>query len=157
MDVQDADHSDEDSDYNPEEDGSKDNESVHEAEGEKLTTISLKRKRQAESLWQEMKELDVKQTTLKLQKAFTTVKAGGLTQLKKKKNGRAEKILASIFGKKQAGKIVKGSDGFSMATSNGDATISAESISDAIKESVQRVQKKQKIVETRKFAGKEIT
>lgn len=140
MDVDDD--SDNDSDYAPEKD--KDNaEIVDESNGEKsLVDMSASRKRKSNTLWEEMQSEEIKFND------FVAKKRPAVKSVAKSK--KTQDILASIFGSKVARKLV------TTAHEDCSATSAEVDVKALIKDSVNKIVKKQKVTEVRKFAGGEI-
>jgi hypothetical protein len=153
-DVDDDDYdSDADSDYNPD----KDPDAVHDEDEidnkddgmKQLSTITFSRKRKVDDLWAQMQEDEAGSSKPKI--VTGTSSGNGQKKAKKtKQQAKALDILSTIFGKGQSKKILNG-------VSNGEAGSSAVDIKELARESVKRLAKKEKVTETRKFAGQEIT
>ena len=143
MDVADDD-SDNDSDYVPGADDEE--EEVDNNENDKtITDIPFSRKRKANELWEEL-QLEDKQT---LEKALAKAVHAPKPENVAKKSTANQKILASIFGKSVAKSIA------SNAVAKEGA--SSEDIKKRLKASVESIQRKTTVTETRKFAGESIS
>jgi hypothetical protein len=146
------DDSDNDSDYNPAEDKTNlDNDENDNDNEKKIGDISFSRKRKSNSLWDEMQE-EEKVTLAKTSAKVSSLAASKPKVKKSKKNVKNEQILAQIFGKSVAKKLAVNS----ILNDNPEDQQSSETIKALAKESVSKLQKKHKVVETRKFAGTEI-
>lgn len=149
-----------DSDYDPSKDktdkGSDcDDEDTHViAKVRELKDISFSKKRQVDSIWDEMNAADKTETQQRLEKVRRQPASKGSTS--KNKSSKAEKMLAGIFGKSQASLIIGSSSGTGGRRSCSDEA-GGESLKETIQKSVQSLQKRQKVNETRKFAGQNIT
>mmetsp|Transcript_25401 Transcript_25401/g.42356 ORF Transcript_25401/g.42356 Transcript_25401/m.42356 type:complete len:280 (+) Transcript_25401:37-876(+) len=157
MDLQDD--SDQDSDYEPPPEVA---EEVDEAQEKKLVGLSRGSKRKVNALWEQMMGEEQLYTQEKMQKSINFN-----SKQSKKKNKRVrsenEAILASIFGKKEARKLIGGKASSSRADLKeandiDDATgkVDTGDLKARVKASMKNVQKKTTITETRKFAGQEI-
>ena len=154
----DDDDSENDSDYNPDNDPDRDLEDHDDNVKQLDDVMNFSRKRKVDSLWESMVEEDRQSTSTKMGNVNRMVATGVNSlklgaQKKEKKLKKNQDLLASIFGKSDAKKIVKkaiASPQFEEVPMNN------EDIKKVIEESVKKVQKKTKIVEVRKFAGREI-
>jgi hypothetical protein len=146
------DDSENDSDYDP---GAEKDENSGadepEEEEKQLIGMSFSRKRNVDSLWEEMQQQDSKHIQERLSKVPKISKATNEKKAKKQ-DAKVKDILATIFGSKQTKQIIKG-----VSKGHGLDEESAASIREAARESVKKIQKKETVVETRKFAGEVIT
>ena len=150
---------DSDSDYDPCKDKEKDNGSDCDEDHpviqkvSELKDMSFSRKRQVNSIWDEMNAMDKTETQQRLEKLKHQRSVGSNVSVKKK--SKAEKVLAGIFGKTQAS-LIAGSSSSSQSSSC-KMNCDESSLKETIQKSVQSIQKRQKVNETRKFAGQEIS
>lgn len=143
----DDDDSENDSDYVPGAEEEKDMED--EGDGErKLVGLSKAAKRRVTALWLEMQEEDRKYTEAMMMKSIN-YEANRQPQSEQKRVEN-EVILSSIFGKVVGKRLAS-----FQATPEDEYC--KEDIKKRALESVQKVAKRRKITETRKFAGKEIS
>lgn len=140
------DDSENDSDYDPGADESKDVEQDEEETG--LVGLSRASKRRVEALWLEMVEEDRKSTEAIMMKSINYL-ANRAPKLESVRIEN-ERILSDIFGKKVGKRLAA-----YQATPEDE--YDAKDIKKRALESVQKVQKRQKVTETRKFAGQEIS
>lgn len=145
MDVLDDD-SENDSDYDPGAEETKDTEEETEEKG--LVGLSRASKRKVDALWLEMVEEDRKSTESIMMKSINYL-ANRAPQLEKVRMAN-EIILSNIFGKKIGKRLAS-----YQATPEDE--YDAQDIKKRALESVQKVRKRQKITETRRFAGQEIS
>jgi hypothetical protein len=145
MDVLDDD-SENDSDYDPGAEETKDTEEETEEKG--LVGLSRASKRKVDALWLEMVEEDRKSTESIMMKSINYL-ANRAPQLEKVRVAN-EIILSNIFGKKIGKRLAS-----YQATPEDE--YDAQDIKKRALESVQKVRKRQKITETRRFAGQEIS
>ena len=146
--------SDADSDYNPD----KDPDAVHDEDEidnkddgmKQLSTMTFSRKRKVDDMWAQMQEDDAVSSKPKVVIGGGSSGDGQKKAKKSKQQAKALDILSSIFGKGQSKKILKG-------VSNDDACTGSVDIKELARASVKKLAKKEKITETRKFAGQEIT
>lgn len=146
MDVDDDD-SENDSDYVP---GAEEEKDFEEEEGgeRRLVGLSKAAKRRVNALWLEMVEEDRKNTEAVMMKSIN-YEANRKPQSEQKRVAN-EIILSSIFGK-QIGKRL------AAFQATPEDEYCKEDIKKRALESVQKVAKRRKITETRKFAGQEIS
>lgn len=113
--------------------------------------ISATRKRKANEAYNALLQEDQRnlESTLNKAKLSTSGSSEKKPSMKQMKN---EAVLASIFGKNAAKKLLKTSS-FVHRNSNDNNDLNTKEM---ITAAVKKIQKKQKIVETRKFAGQEI-
>ena len=150
------DDSENDSDYNPLED--KDAQASEEEDNtnndvKQLSTITYSRKRKVDDMWSQMQEEAAAATKPKAARMVSSsLSTGGEpSNKKKKKQTKALDILSSIFGKGQSMKLLNG------VCSDGAMDSDTVDIKELARESVKKLVKKEKVTETRKFAGQEIT
>ena len=149
------DDSENDSDYNPleDKDAHASDEEDKNDDVKQLSTITYSRKRKVEDMWSQMQEEAAASTKPKAARLVSSsLTAGGEpSKKKKKKQTKAVDILSSIFGKGQSKKLLNGVCGDG-ATDSGTVDIK-----ELARESVKKLVKKEKVTETRKFAGQEVT
>ena len=132
-------------------------------------------KRKISALWEELKteeSLYVKTLMDKALKRSGPVTDSNTTRIKKKGKRKGkdfarkhnEAILVSIFGRSEATKIAPQIDNIELAATAAageeeeeEEEDSSEAVRQAAKESVKKIKKKVTVLETRKFAGEEIT
>lgn len=149
------DDSENDSDYNPNDEPGE----VSDGEKEEVSLLqgfSSSRKRKVNELWDSMVTEDTAAVSALMKKSNgSTARSSNISSstTKKKVNRlkRNEDILASIFGKCQAKNIVRKSK----IEEDKPATSSAE-LKSQIEASLQKIQRRTKVTEVRKFAGKDI-
>ena len=144
MDLADDD-SENDSDYVPGADGDDEIEDTNEDNNKTITDISFSRKRKAKELWEELQQEDRATIDKALRKAVHVVKPPSA-----KKADANQKLLANIFGSTVAKSI-------SSKVTTKESKANSEDIKKRIRESVENIQKKTTITETRKFAGESIS
>ena len=145
MDVIDDD-SENDSDYMP---GAEEEKDEEEQESEKLLTgLTKSSRRRVDAIWQEMQEEDRRSVETIMMKSinYLTNRAAQSAEVRQVN----EVILSSIFGKRVGKRLAS-----YQATPEDE--YNPEDIKKRALASVQKVQKKQKITEIRKFAGQEIS
>lgn len=186
----DDDDSSDDSDYDPNADGDDDDDD-HIEGGEEdaiVPEISVGRLKKADEAWRDMVDEDVRSVSEIMAKAVNHEQKYGSSSSRSRKGGlkdesaaaarraksaiRKESIIAQIFGKKVARKMIHGvqvrrhsaagsidggNNSSNSSNSNGKSNNNDDDgVRDRIKESVKKIMKKTKVVETKKFAGKEI-
>ena len=149
----DSDSDSSDSDYDPNVANSvieSTNNCDRENDNYTLKDISYTRKRKANLLWDEMNAIDKKELEEKLMRVK---KIKPSTTIKRSTCKKAKLILDGIFGKSQSAVILQKVSSISNSTDD----ISSVSIKEAIKKTIKSLPKIQKVNETRKFAGQNIT
>lgn len=143
MDVDDD--SDNDSDYVP---GAEEEKSVEGTEEQILKPLSKSSRKKVEAIWQEMQEEDRKSVEAVMMKSLNYLanRAPRSSEVRRAN----EVILSTIFGKKIGKRLAS-------IQAVPEEEYNHQNIKKRALESVQQVQKRQKITETRKFAGQEIT
>ena len=145
MDVIDDD-SENDSDYMP---GAEEEKDEEEQESEKvLTGLTKSSRRRVDAIWQEMQEEDRRSVEAIMIKSINYL-ANRAAQSAEVRQAN-EVILSSILGKRVGKRLAS-----YQATPEDE--YNPEDIKKRALASVQKVQKKQKITEIRKFAGQEIS
>ena len=145
MDVIDDD-SENDSDYMP---GAEEEKDEEEQESEKvLTGLTKSSRRRVDAIWQEMQEEDRRSVEAIMIKSINYL-ANRAAQSAEVRQAN-EVILSNIFGKRVGKRLAS-----YQATPEDE--YNPEDIKKRALASVQKVQKKQKITEIRKFAGQEIS
>lgn len=153
----DDDSDSDDSDYDP----TKDKEHLSDVDDtisssktgiqSELKEMSYSRKRQFDAIWNEMNALEETETQKRMSTAKRHQPSSSSDPRTFKKSSKAKAILAGIFGKSQAALLV-GTSRVVDQTPADDALLK-----DTVRKSVQSLQKRQKVEETRKFAGQSIT
>lgn len=144
MDVDDD--SDNDSDYMP---GADEEKSVEEDdEKQVLKPMNKVSRRKVEAIWLEMQEEDRKSVEAIMVKSINYI--ANRAPVSTEKRVENEIILSKIFGKR-VGKRLAAYQAVPEEEHN------PQNIKKRALESVQQVQKRQKVTETRRFAGQEIT
>lgn len=138
------DDSENDSDYEPGAEGEEEEAENNESE-KTINDISFSRKRKANALWEELQQEDKSS----LEKALARAVHAPKPESASKKANANQKILASIFGKSVAKSI--SSKAVSLESAEG------EDIKKRLRESVENIQRKTTVTETRKFAGESIS
>lgn len=137
------DDSENDSDYQPGADD--DEEEVDNNENEKtISDISFSRKRKANALWEELQQEDKATVEKALAKAIRSK-----NESTPKNSSANQKILAGIFGNSVAKSIA--------SKTGSKESASSEDIKKRLRESVESIQRKTTVTETRKFAGESIS
>jgi hypothetical protein len=153
----DDDDSSNDSDYNPNEDPDRsvDGDDDNDLKTSTIQTISTKRKREAELIWNEMNQLDEQETKEKMKNSLHQLGVDSKKSLHCRKkvfaSSRFKAMLQLIFGGNQ--------NDIKTASKESDAyhcESMSMSVKAAIEEAVAKVSKKVKTTEVKKFAGKEI-
>lgn len=149
MDVED--YSENDSDYNPVNDNTDDIQEINSENKleKKLTNLSKTSKRNVEIIWNVMQEEDKLYIEMKMKRSINYIKHN--YEINNDTRIKNEIILSNIFGKKVAKKLS------SFHIIPREETINTVDIRKRALESVDKIVKKRKITETRKFAGQEIT
>ena len=160
MDVEDDESCD--SDYDPTKDAEADVDEEDGKQGEKgIQNITFMRRRAAADIWEQINAEDVVFRQGKVENSYKTsssskpsekgkAKKSDKSNLKEAKRAKkAQKMLAGIFVGKVARKLVGGA--VKTVKKEKDAALAERA-----KQSAKAVQKKEKIVETKKFAGREI-
>lgn len=159
-----------DSDYDPTKDTTRDkddsdNENDKKPQDEILKDISYLRKRKANDLWEELNASDRADTEAQIGKSrrFGFAKKTGdgtekkNTRKKKANSAKVKSVLAGIFGNTQATTLIEKTETSSSSGGGGRGEkASSEEMKEAIRQSVKLVQKKQKVEETKKFAGQNV-
>lgn len=140
------DDSENDSDYDP---GADETKSVEEESGDQvLVGLSRASRRKVDALWLEMVEEDRKSTEAIMMKSINYL-ANRAPKLESVRVAN-EIILSNIFGKKIGKRLAS-------YQASPEDEYDAQDIKKRALESVQKVQKRQKVTETRRFAGQEIS
>lgn len=146
MDVVDDD-SENDSDYVP---GAEDEKSIEgQEEAQVLKPLSKSSRKRVDAIWQQMQEEDRKSVEAVMMKSINYL--ANRSPLSQEVRQANEVILAGIFGKRVGKRLA------SVQAAPEEEGLSAQEIKKRALESVQQVRKRQKVTETRKFAGQEIT
>ena len=146
MDLIDDDDSENDSDYNP--DADEDKEEEEEVLEKKLVGLSGSSRRRVDLIWQQMQEEDRRSTEAVMKRSMNYL--ANRAPVEEHRRIVNEVILSNIFGKRVGKRLAS-----FQATPEDE--YNEEDIKKRARESVQQVQKKRKITETRKFAGQEIS
>ena len=147
--INDDDDSENDSDYNPDNDAEASDDGGVGEEVKGVSKISFRRKTKMDTIWDEMKALDEKETRDRMSKAFKHVSIPEKMTRKRKHAAQFDLMLRSIFGGEQAkSQSKRGDENLASLDPN---TIKAEA-----EMAVKQLRKKVKVAEVRKFAGQEI-
>lgn len=140
------DDSENDSDYVP---GAEEEKSIEgKEETQLLKPLSKSSRKRVEAIWLEMQEEDRKSVEAVMLKSINYL--ANRAPLSVEVRHANEVILANIFGKRVGKRLAS-------FQSVPDEELGAQDIKKRALESVQQVRKRQKVTETRKFAGQEIT
>ena len=154
-----------DSDYDPTKDTTRgkddsDDEGDTKPKDEVLKDISYLRKRKANDLWDELNASDRADTEAVMSKSklgLGNIKDNKSNKKKKRNFAKVKSVLAGIFGNTQAITLIdKTKTSSTSSGGKGGGEASSEKLKEAIRQSVKSVQKKQKVEETRKFAGQNV-
>ncbi len=157
---QENDSDDSDSDYDPAQETEVVEEGLEVDESKTtLSGIGFKRKRVAEDTWKSMLQDDEKKETKKnVLRPLSDVTISKIYNANEEKKGHKEKVssqlndmMAMIFGSKKKTENTKNKK--ASTESNSEHSIS---VKDILKDSVKSLKKKEKVIDTRKFAGQEI-
>lgn len=157
---QENDSDDSDSDYDPAQETEVVEEGLEVDESKTtLSGIGFKRKRVAEDTWKSMLQDDEKKETKKnVLRPLSDVTISKIYNANEEKKGHKEKVssqlndmMAMIFGSKKKTENAKNKK--ASTESNSEHSIS---VKDILKDSVKSLKKKEKVIDTRKFAGQEI-
>jgi len=158
--TQKEDSDDSDSDYDPAQETEIAEEGLDEdASKTTLSSIGFKRRRVAEDAWKMMLEDDnkkeTKQNVLRPMSDVTISKIyhanEGKVGQKQKVSSQLNDMMAMIFGSKRNTETIKSKK--SSVVENSELS---SSLKDILKDSVKTLKKKEKVIDTRKFAGQEI-
>ena len=154
------DSDDSDSDYDPAQETEVVEEGLEEDESKTtLSGIGFKRKRVAEDIWKTMLQDDEKRETKKnILRPMSDVTIAKIYNANEEKKGQKEKVssqlsdmMTMIFGSKK-----KTETAVSKKSRIKSDNEHSSSVKDILKDSVKTLKKKEKVIDTRKFAGQEI-